>query len=104
MGSLSPNITSSTSLCIQDLVLNLNFIQEIWFEKPDSGKFWGFIENEQWAYLVKEGGKEYFCVLPLMACGELLCQTKIPRPQASDIKNLTAYLAGNTSINRATFN
>jgi len=96
-------IASSTSLCIQDLVLNLNFIQEIWFEKPDPGKIWDLIENEQWAYLVNEGGKEYICALPLMACGELICQTKIPRPQASDIQNLTAFLAGNTSIQRATF-
>lgn len=90
-------IASGTKLSINGLVLNLNFTQEIWFDISHSDNFDNSILNENWVCLVKFDSKKFICALPLMACGELLSQAKLSSPQTSDIKNLTASLAGNKS-------
>lgn len=90
-------IAWDTTLPYDELVRLLNFIQEIWLEKPSDTQFKPFT-NERWAYLVNSGGKDYLCLLPLMACGELLSQNKIYAPKVTDIECLTAYLAGSNDI------
>lgn len=78
---------------IRDLIRFLNFFQEIWFENPgNSGP--DTLGKEPWVRSVECCGKKFLCLLPLMACGELLSQTKIPSPRVQDIGLLTAFLAG----------
>lgn len=95
-------MASDTALTPQELVRLLNFIQEIWFEKLGETKLKTLTDNERWAYLVKCDGRDFICLLPFMACGELLSQNKIPSPKPADIKYLTAYLAGDKAIKHRT--
>jgi tRNA G10 N-methylase Trm11 len=95
-------IACGTALSVPELVRLLNFIQEVWFETSDHSRS-PLLEKERWAYSVRDGVRNFICLLPLMACGELLSQTKMESPRASDIKYLTAYLAGDTSICRMAF-
>lgn len=96
IGFLATNSSKET----QALVKLLNFIQEIWVEIDASQA--KVLEQHQWAYTVNTPGKIFLCALPLMACGELLNQTKIPNPKVFDIQLLTAYLAGNTTVAKKT--
>jgi len=93
-------IAYENTVSIKELVRFLNFIQEIWFEKLFENKYEIPIHKEQWYYSIKDGAKVFICLLPFMACGELFSQTKMSKPQTSDVKYLTSYLAGDNSINR----
>lgn len=92
-------IACGTALSIKELVLYPNFIQEIWVQQDGSEKIQINVKKEQWAFSVNGGRKKFLCLLPFMACGELLSQTKFVSPQSSDIKLLTAFLAGDTTNN-----
>jgi hypothetical protein len=85
---------------IHELVRLLNFTQEIWVEIDATPA--KVLEPYQWTSMVNTSGKIFLCTLPLMACGELLSQTKIPSPKVFDIQLLTAYLAGSTTTAKRT--
>lgn len=91
-----------STLSNEELVRLLNFIQEIWLEKPYNTKLKPLNNNEKWSYIVNNDGKDYICLLPFMACGELLGQNKIHEPKVTDIQCLTAYLAGSKDIKHKT--
>lgn len=95
-------LACDTTLPNDELVRLLNFIQEIWVEKPGNTKFKPWNNNERWAYMVTSGGRDFISLLPVMACGELLSQNKIPEPKVTDIEGLTAYLAGSKDIKNKT--
>lgn len=95
-------LACDTTLSNDELVRLLNFIQEIWLEKPCNTKVKPLSNSERWSYKVKSGGKDFICLLPFMACGELLGQNKIPEPKVTDIQSLTAYLAGSQDIKHKT--
>ena len=82
------------SVSLQDLIRFLNFFQEIWFENSNSIWQETAVVKELWARSVDCSGKKFICLLPLMACGELLSQTKTLSPKATDIGILTAFLSG----------
>lgn len=98
-GSCIGFMADDAALVIPKMVRFLNFIQEIWFERGDDADFI-LIHIEPWVHLVKDGGKEFICVLPFMACGELLSQTKTLSPVISDIIHLTALLGGDPTIDK----
>jgi len=95
-------LANRTNLTHFDLVRLLNFTQEIWFEKPLDNQSNSLINNASWAYTVKNGGKDFICLVPFMACGELLSQNKITEPKLTDIESLTAFLSGNKDIKQKT--
>jgi DNA modification methylase len=69
----------------QDFMVLLNFFQEIWFENCKAFQF----NNESfWQKRIQCGSKEFICMLPLMACSELLSAAKISAPKAKDISVL----------------
>jgi len=84
------------SSSLKELVGYLNFFQEIWFRKTSDNWPRHLIGNEPWAYSVECDGKIFVCLLPFMACGELLSQLKTYSSKVLDIRNLTAFLAGHT--------
>ncbi|NTW88603.1 MAG: site-specific DNA-methyltransferase, partial [Desulfobulbaceae bacterium] len=79
-----------------DLIRFVNFIQEIWFECSGCSELEASLGEKPWAHSVEYSGRKFLCLLPLMACGELLSQTKLPSPKTIDISHLIAFLAGDT--------
>ncbi|MBI5211992.1 MAG: class I SAM-dependent methyltransferase [Nitrospirae bacterium] len=92
-------IARGADLTIREMVLLLNFVQEIWFEERQNGAYDEF-RQEQWFSLIEHKGKGFICLLPLMACGELLSQAKMPSPKTEDIGLLTAFLSGSTKAGK----
>jgi DNA modification methylase len=93
-------ISDLGTLSERDLILFLNFFQEIWFENKGNLGSGASVEKELWARSVECSGKKFVCLLPLMACGELLSQSKLPSPTARDIANLTAFLSGDATAGK----
>ncbi|GAK54298.1 hypothetical protein U14_05578 [Candidatus Moduliflexus flocculans] len=90
-------LAHTTVHSLQNLVLYLNFIQEIWTEKGNVN-----VENfGNWCHIVQDSGKEFICALPVIACGELLSQSAISSPKPADVSMLTAFLSGDDSIRRS---
>lgn len=87
-----------TTLSNEMLVRLLNFIQEIWLAKPSNTTLELLNNSERWSYMVKSNGRDFICLLPFMACAELLAQNKFTESNVADIQCLTAYLAGSKDI------
>lgn len=88
-------IATDGKYSLERLIQQLNFIQEIWFEKSNE------INHRPWLIEVKHADRIFFCALPLMACGELLTKSRLPRPTAHDVTLLTGFLSGKYTIKPA---
>ncbi len=94
-------LASGSRKTINELVILLNFTQEIWVEVTQDDA--QSLSKFSWAHVIEVKDTKFLCAMPFMACGELLSQTKVPTPNLEDVRFLSAYLAGDTSIPKKTF-
>jgi DNA modification methylase len=85
-------IVSDPNISIYELVFRLNFIQEIWFNESDLDTKDSSLLNNSWIQKITPNGKSFYCLLPFMACGELLSKVKKIEWPSDDIKEILFYL------------
>lgn len=85
-------IATGAKVSIAECARKLNFIQEIWLlSDADVAQ----VELSSWVRVVQTQSKKIACILPLMACGEILSQIKKRPAVNEDVSNLCALLSGN---------
>jgi len=88
-------LVSGSRKTLEELILVLNFTQEIW--SKSTCKEVKSLSKFEWAYALDVHGAVFLCAMPFMTCGELLSQSKVKTPTKEDVRTLTAFLAGATS-------
>lgn len=84
-------VANSTSLTVKDCAIFLNFAQEIWLLSKIDVEC---VSSVSWLKIVVKGKDAYACIVPFMACGEILSQTKAHSPGSNDVQDLRDFLSG----------
>jgi tRNA G10 N-methylase Trm11 len=96
-GVCSGFLVSGTNLTADGCARMLNFTQEAWLLDPRDTVN---VPEALWARRMDDDGRQIVCVLPFMACGEILSQVKGHPAAASDVGDLCAFLGGDADAGR----
>lgn len=90
-------IASGSKLSAEGCAKLLNFTQEVWLLDPEDSAAAG---EARWLKKFGDQPGSPTCVLPFMACGEILSQVKGHPVSAQDVGDLCSFLAGDEAAGR----